>query len=130
MPILQILGAEFAKAKCRIWQIPNLTSDEFAFSAGAEFDRCRVVLYPLQVPQNSIISCKNCYLFFTRSIFISIKNILSVDSTTGNGCISTSVLKMEINNNRQLINSIKQLNPYVSSWKCIVNEKKISHRAN
>ena len=47
---MQILGAEFAKCTCRIWQVPSLTSAEFALSVGAELDRCRVVLYPPRGP--------------------------------------------------------------------------------
>ena len=46
--ILRKSGAEFAN-RWRIWQVPNLTSAEFALSVGADFDRCRVVLYPFNV---------------------------------------------------------------------------------
>ena len=49
MPSLQILGAEFAKSRCRIWQVPNLTSAEFAFQpvpnlTGAELS-CTHIFY-------------------------------------------------------------------------------------
>ena len=65
--IFKKLGAEFAKARCRIRQVPNLTSAEFAFSAGAEFDRCRVVLYPFENHyQDNDVSCKAFYTFFVK----------------------------------------------------------------
>ena len=62
-------------------------------------------------------------------IYFSHAEILSVDSTIGNGCIYKSVLKMEINNNRQLINSVKQLNPMPAAEN-VLSRRKISHRAN
>ena len=64
------------------------------------------------------------FIFHMQYIYFY-ENILSVDSTTGNGCILTNVLKMESDNNRQLINSLKQLNP-ISAPENVLSMRKIS----
>ena len=55
--------------------MPNLTSAEFAFSVGAEFDRCRVVLYPIR--QLNELECNGPGLndvgFFAAHCFILLK---------------------------------------------------------
>ena len=64
------------------------------------------------------------FLFHMQYIYFY-KNILSADSTTGNGCILTIVLKMESDNSRQLINSLKQLNSMLAAENVLsINKKK------
>ena len=61
-------------------------------------------------------------IYFSHAVyFFSIK-------TTGNGC-TCMISTMESDNNRQLINSLKQLNP-MSAAENVLSMRKISHRAN
>ena len=83
--------------------------------------------------QNQLLRCWQRHDLNLQSVwlYLATNQIASFyfDSTAGNGCISTSVLKMESDNNRQLINSLKQLNP-MSAAENVLSMRKILHRAN
>ena len=63
------LVKEIARELLRDRKFVSTVRIEFFFLKTLNYFRIKV----LQVPQHSVIPCNNCYLFFIRSIFISIK---------------------------------------------------------